>query len=143
MKPQNSILLIEDDAVDVMSVRRAFKKNNVTNPLYVVGDGEEGLAYLRHEGKFTEPGSSPRPSLILLDLNMPRMGGLEMLAIIKSDPDLFHIPVVILTTSDSNSDIQQSYQNGVAGYLLKPVTFDKFAQAIEIFDLYWTMSEMP
>ena len=74
---------------------------------------------------------------------MPRMGGLEMLAIIKSDPDLFHIPVVILTTSDSNSDIQQSYQNGVAGYLLKPVTFDKFAQAIEIFDLYWTMSEMP
>lgn len=143
MKPKNSVLLIEDDPVDVMSVRRAFEKNSVTNPLYVVGDGEEGLAYLRHEGKFAEPGSSPRPSLILLDLKMPRMGGLEMQTILKADPDLRRIPVVILTTSDDKDDIQQSFQNGVAGYLVKPVTFEKFVQAIQIFDLYWTLSELP
>ncbi len=143
MKPQHSILLIEDDNVDVMSVRRAFEQNKVTNPLYVVGDGEEGLAFLRHEGKFTKPGSSPRPTLILLDLKMPRMSGLEMLPILKGDPDLRHIPVVVLTTSADEADIQQSFQNGVAGYLRKPVTFENFARAIHIFDLYWTLSELP
>jgi CheY-like chemotaxis protein len=143
MKRNNCVLLIEDDPIDVMSVKRAFEENNITNPLYVVGNGEEGLAYLRHEGKYTEPDSSPIPTLILLDLNMPRMGGLEMLAIVKRDPDFQHIPIVILTTSDVDEDIKQSYQHGVAGYLVKPVTFEKFSKAIQIFDLYWTLSELP
>ncbi len=143
MKPQASVLLIEDDPVDVMSVQRAFEKNHITNPLYVVGNGEEGLAFLRHDGKFAEPGSSPIPSLILLDLKMPRMGGLEMLPIIKSDLDLKHIPVVILTTSDIDADIKESFRNGAAGYLVKPVTFENLVKAIRIFDLYWTLSELP
>jgi CheY-like chemotaxis protein len=135
--------LAEDDAVDVMAVRRAFKQNKITNPLYVVGDGEEALAFLRHEGNFSDPASSPRPGLILLDLKMPRMGGLELLQIVKSDPDLREIPVVVLTTSTEESDIKSSFQNGVAGYIVKPVTFEKFAEAITIFDLYWTLSELP
>ncbi len=143
MRSQNSVLLVEDDPVDVMAVKRAFAQNKVTNPLYVVGNGEEGLAFLRHEGKFAEPASSPRPTLILMDLKMPRMGGLEMLSILKADRDLRHIPVIVLTTSDNDADIQQSFQNGVAGYLVKPVTFEKFVRAIQIFDLYWTLSELP
>jgi len=143
MKPKNVILLVEDDPVDVMSVRRAFDRNKVTNPLYVVSNGEEGLAFLRHEGKYAKPGAAPPPNLILLDLKMPRMGGLELLSILKNDPDLQHIPVVVLTTSDEDADIQQSFQNGVAGYLIKPVTFEKFVQAIQVFDLYWTLSELP
>ena len=143
MKRNKCVLLIEDDPVDVMSVKRAFEKNSITNPLYVVGNGEEGLAYLRREGKYTEPDSSPIPTLILLDLNMPRMGGLEMLAIVKSDPDFQHIPIVILTTSDVDEDIKQSYKYGVAGYLVKPVTFEKFSKSIRVFDLYWTLSELP
>lgn len=143
MKPRASILLIEDDPVDVMSVQRAFKQNHITNPLYVVENGEEGLAFLRHEGKFAEPGSSPIPTLILLDLKMPRMSGLEMLPIIKKDLDLQHIPVVILTTSDVDTDIKDSFRNGAAGYLRKPVTFENLVKAIQIFDLYWTLSELP
>ncbi len=143
MRERAIVLLAEDDAVDVMAVRRAFKQNKITNPLYVVGDGEEALAFLRHEGNFSDPASSPRPGLILLDLKMPRMGGLELLQIVKSDPDLREIPVVVLTTSTEESDIKSSFQNGVAGYIVKPVTFEKFAEAITIFDLYWTLSELP
>ncbi|MBS1251654.1 MAG: Response regulator rcp1 [Anaerolineales bacterium] len=143
MRERATILLAEDDPVDVMAVQRAFKQNRITNSLYVVGDGEEALAFLRHEGDFSDPASSPRPGLILLDLKMPRMGGLELLQIVKSDPDLRDIPIVVLTTSAEESDIETSFQNGVAGYIVKPVTFEKFAEAITIFDLYWTLSELP
>jgi CheY-like chemotaxis protein len=143
MKPHNSILLVEDDPVDVMSVRRAFEQSKVTNPLFVVGGGEEGLAFFRHEEQFADKSIFPSPSLILLDLKMPRMSGLEMLSILKSDSDLCHIPVVVLTTSGEQTDVLNSFQNGVAGYLRKPVTFEKFVAAIRIFDLYWTLSEMP
>ena len=138
-----TILLVEDDPVDVMSVQRAFEQNQVTNSLYVVGNGEEALAFLRHKGQYSDPVAAPSPRLILLDLKMPRMGGLELLNIIKRDPDLRRIPVVVLTSSDEESDIQQSFESGVAGYIRKPVTFEKFAQAIKVFDLYWTLSELP
>ena len=143
MRDRAIILLAEDDPVDVMSIRRAFKKHRITNPLFVVGNGEEALAFLQHDGKFVDPSTSPRPSLILLDLNMPRMGGLELLRIIKKVPDLREIPVVVLTTSTEQSDIKTSYQNGVAGYIVKPVTFEKFAEALQIFHFYWTLSELP
>jgi CheY-like chemotaxis protein len=143
MRKQTAILLAEDDAVDVMAVKRAFKQNKITNPLYIVGDGEEALAFLRREGKFADPAFSPRPGVILLDLKMPRMGGLELLQIVKSDPGLCDIPVVVLTTSSEETDIKSSFRNGVAGYIVKPVTFEKFVQAINTFDLYWTLSELP
>lgn len=143
MREKMAILLAEDDPVDVMSVKRAFKKNNVTNPLFVVADGEEALEFLRNEGRYADKQSFIRPSLILLDLNMPRMGGLELLEILKSDKDWRKIPVVILTTSNEESDIRKSFEIGVAGYIMKPVTFDNFSKAISIFDLYWTLSELP
>ena len=143
MRSEGAILLVEDDPIDVMSVRRAFKLNKVTNSLYVVNNGEEGLAFLRNEGKYADPAVAPKPKLILLDLNMPLMGGLEMLSILKRDPKLLHIPVVVLTTSADDRDIQESFRNGVAGYIVKPITFEKFANSIQIFDLYWTLSELP
>lgn len=143
MNKQTGILLVEDDQVDVMTVKRAFTKNKMTNPLYVVGDGEEALAFLRHEKKYTDPASAPRPGVILLDLTMPRMNGLELLLILKRDPELRDIPVVVLTTSDEKIDIKNSFYNGAAGYILKPVTFPKFVQAISTFNLYWTLSELP
>ena len=98
---------------------------------------------MRNEGKFEDKTQFPRPSLILLDLKLPLMGGLELLKIIKSDPNLMEIPVVVLTSSKEASDISTSYRNGVAGYLVKPVTFEKLVEAISIFDLYWTLSEIP
>lgn len=143
MRKEFSILLVEDDPIDIMSVKRAFEHNNVTNPLYVANNGEEGLKILQDQRDSTIKDSAYKISLILLDLKMPRMGGLEMLNIIKKDPDLRMIPVVILTTSDDEQDIQTSFINGAAGYLTKPVTFDKFVQAIKIFNLYWTLSELP
>jgi CheY-like chemotaxis protein len=143
VKQQAVILLVEDDVVDVMAIKRAFKRNQISNLLYVVGDGEEAVAFLRHEGKFSVPSSSPRPNLILLDLNMPRMNGLEFLHTIKSDPELCQIPVIVLTTSAEQSDVRTSFQHGVAGYIVKPVTFEKFVQTIATFDFYWTLSELP
>ena len=143
MRKKISILLAEDDKVDAVAVKRAFKKNHITNPLYMVQDGEEALAFLRNEGKFADPESSPRPGLILLDLNMPRMSGIEFLRIVKRDPDLCTIPIVALTTSAEKTDIMSSFENGVAGYLVKPVKFEAFVQSIETIDRYWRMSELP
>ncbi len=138
-----TILLVEDDTVDVMTTKRALKKNNVTNPLYVVGNGEEALEYLRHKGKFAAADSSPRPSLILADLAMPRMNGLELLLAIKSDPDLREIPVVVLTSSDEHQDVKTAFARGAAGYIVKPVVFGNFVEALAALHLYWTISELP
>ena len=143
MKQQDSILLAEDDRVDVMAIQRAFRLNKITNPLYVVSNGEEALAFLRHEGDYADAKTSPRPGLILLDLNMPRMNGLEFLDIVKNDPEIREIPVVVFTSSIEEADIKASFRNGVAGYLVKPVTFEKLVQAISTFDLYWTLSKLP
>lgn len=143
MRPEHLILMVEDDPLDVESVKRAFAVHKLRNPLRVVRDGEEALAYLRHEGKFADAEAHPRPSLILLDLNMPKMGGAEVLAAVKADPDLSAIPVVILTSSSQESDILSSYRGGAASYIVKPVTFEKLVEAVRTFDLYWTLSELP
>lgn len=138
-----TILLVEDDTVDVMTIKRAFKKNGLTNPTYVVGDGEEALDYLRHKGKFAETDSSPRPGVILMDLSMPRMSGLELLLTLKTDPQLREIPVVVLTASEEHQDVKTAFTRGAAGYIVKPVTFAKFAQALGTMHMYWTLSELP
>jgi CheY-like chemotaxis protein len=138
-----TILLVEDDTVDVMTIKRAFEKNGLTNPTYVVGDGEEALDYLRHKGKFAETGSSPRPGVILMDLSMPRMSGLELLLTLKSDPELREIPVVVLTASDEHQDVKTAFARGAAGYIAKPVTFEKFAQSLSTVQMYWTLSKLP
>ncbi len=115
-----NILLVEDDEVDVMNIRRAFKKGNIANPLYVAGNGLEALEMLRRE----QIPSSRR--LVLLDLNMPRMKGIEFLRALRADPELSPTPVVVLTTSDAGRDKVEAYNLHVAGYLLKPVTFANF-----------------
>ena len=130
-----NILLV--DEVDVMTVKRAFQKANITNRLFVASNGVEALEMLRS-------GSIP-PSrrLILLDLNMPRMNGLEFLREVRSDPALAALTVVVLTTSNEDRDRVDAFQLNVAGYLLKPVTFHTFADVMATLNKYWTLMEMP
>lgn len=131
-------MLVDDDEVDVMSVQRAFKKINITNPLHIAHNGVEALAMLRGEN-----GPQVRPTIILLDLNMPRMGGLEFLEILRADPDLKSISVVVLTTSRDEQDKVQAFDYNVAGYIVKPITPGDFVAAMATFDKYWTLSETP
>ena len=130
-----SILLVEDDIVDMMSVKRALKDINVTNPLYHVENGVEALEYLADKEK-------PRPTIILLDLNMPKMGGIEFLSIMKKDETIRRIPVIVLTTSRAEYDKIQSYDLGVAGYMIKPVDYQQFMEVIRAMCMYWTLSEV-
>ena len=136
------ILLVEDDDVDAENIVRAFKKNKVTNSLYITCNGEEALAFLRHEQKYKVAKKFPRPGIILLDLNMPVMSGIEFLKVIKADENFNSIPVVVLTTSQEENDRTESFKLGVAGYIIKPVEFDNFVNAINTIDLYWTLSEL-
>lgn len=132
-----NILLVEDDQVDVMNVKRAFEKNRITNPLFVAGDGIEALEMLRSD-------TVPRNRrLILLDLNMPRMNGIELLREIRKEPGLQHTPVVILTTSNDERDKIEAYNLNVAGYLLKPVTFMNFVELMAALNKYWALVELP
>lgn len=128
------ILMAEDDPEDRMLVRKAFKESRAINNITFVDDGEELMRYLRHEGEFA---NSPRPDLLLLDLNMPRKDGREALTEIKQDPDLKHIPVVILTTSGAEEDVLRSYRLGANSYIQKPVTFEKLIETAEALDKYW------
>jgi len=132
-----NILLVDDDEVDVMTVKRAFSRANITNKLYVATDGIEALSMLRGDG------IPPARRLVLLDLNMPRMSGIELLREIRADPALHAITVVVLTTSNEDRDRVEAYQLNVAGYLLKPVTFHAFAEVMSTLNKYWTLMEMP
>jgi CheY-like chemotaxis protein len=131
------ILLVEDDEVDVMNVRRAFDRNKITNPIYVAENGLEALRMLRD-------GTVPRGRrLVLLDLNMPKMNGIEFLRAVRQAPDLIGLSVVVLTTSNEERDKVDAYQLNVAGYLLKPVTFTNFVELTSALNKYWTLVEMP
>jgi CheY-like chemotaxis protein len=131
------ILLVEDDQVDVLNVRRAFEKNKILNPLYVATNGAEALAMLRED-------QVPRDRrLVLLDLNMPAMNGIEFLRELRADPDLRLTPVVVLTTSNDERDKVNAYGFNVAGYLVKPVTFPNFAEVMATLNKYWALVEMP
>jgi CheY-like chemotaxis protein len=132
-----NILLVEDDEVDVMNVQRAFKKNHIANPLFTAGNGIEALERLRS-------GEIPRERrIVLLDLNMPRMSGIEFLRALRQDPELAHTTVVVLTTSNDERDKIDAYNLNVAGYLLKPVTFSNFCEVMTTLNKYWTLVEMP
>ncbi len=131
------ILLVEDDEVDVMNVRRAFDRNKITNPIYVAENGLEGLRMLRD-------GTVPQGRrLVLLDLNMPKMNGIEFLREVRQDPGLSSTSVVVLTTSNEERDKVDAYKLNVAGYLLKPVTFINFVELTAALNKYWTLVEMP
>jgi CheY-like chemotaxis protein len=135
MKNRKEILLVEDDKVDAMSVKRALKDLHVTNPLNIVGNGEEALTFLRNP-------ENDNPGIILLDLNMPKMNGIEFLEIVKQDKSLKRIPVVVLTTSEEDQDKVNSFNLGVAGYMLKPVDYQQFVEVVRTINLYWTLSEL-
>lgn len=132
-----NILLVEDDEVDVMNVRRAFDRNNVSNPLFVAGNGLEALEMLR-DGRVPA-----ERRLILLDLNMPKMNGIEFLQALRADSELASAPVVVLTTSNDDQDKIDAYNLNVAGYLLKPVTFSNFCERMATLNKYWALVEMP
>ena len=132
-----NILLVEDDEVDVMNVKRAFKKNNIANPLFVAANGVEALEQLRQ-------GAIPRDRrIVLLDLNMPQMNGIEFLRELRRDPELNLTPVIVLTTSNDERDRIEAYNLNVAGYLLKPVTFGNFCETMAALNKYWALVEFP
>ena len=131
------ILMAEDDADDRMLVVEAFEEKRVANSLAFVEDGEELLDYLNRRGKYGDAEKFPRPDIILLDLNMPRMDGREALKIIKGDPKLRGIPVIVLTTSQTEQDILMSYDLGASSFITKPVTFEGLAETLGALDKYW------
>ncbi len=136
-----NILLVEDDDVDVMNVQRALTKNNATATLYRAANGIEALAMLRSGSHISQNDNSKL--LILLDLNMPKMGGLEFLKELRADPVLHKLPVVVLTTSMQDSEIAAAYEYHVAGYIIKPIAFSSFVKKIDALSCYWSMSELP
>jgi CheY-like chemotaxis protein len=135
------VLLVEDDPGDVLLTREAFADNKVSNKLHVVNDGEQAMAFLRNDPPYAD---APRPDLILLDLNLPRMDGREVLEEIKADPALRVIPVVILTTSEAEEDILRSYQLHANAYVSKPVDFGQFIKVVrQIDDFFVTVVKLP
>jgi CheY-like chemotaxis protein len=128
------LLLVEDNYGDVLLTREAFSSGRLNNNLAVAGDGEAALAMLRREGEFAD---QPRPDLILLDLNLPRMDGREVLQAIKADPELLHIPVIVLTSSKADIDILKSYELRATGYIVKPVTFERLQEIVCSIESFW------
>ncbi len=139
-----ALLMADDDEDDRMLARDALEEARFGSPFFQVEDGVELLDYLKRRGRYADPASSPRPGVILLDLNMPRMDGRQALKEIKADPALCHIPVIVLTTSKAEEDILRSYQLGAAGYLAKPVTFEGLVEAIRLIGrFYFVLAELP
>lgn len=135
------VLLVEDDPGDILMTREAFAENKVANRLAVVSDGESAMAYLRREGQYAD---APTPDLVLLDLNLPRMDGREVLAAMKGDPELRQIPVVVLTTSEAEDDVVHSYSLHANAYVTKPVDFERFIEVVrQIDDFFVQVVRLP
>jgi CheY-like chemotaxis protein len=134
MKKQLNILLVEDNLIEVMKMRRTVSLLDLKHNIIVAKNGEDALQYLDNKSKF--------PDLILLDLNMPKVGGIEFLAILKKNDDVKHIPTVILTTSDNQKDLEECYRLGVSGYVLKPLKYDDYVEKIKKVLSYWSMNEL-
>ncbi len=137
------VLMAEDNEHDIVATRRAWKKYNIANPLHIVRDGEECLDYLHQRGKYSEPGSAPRPGILLLDIKMLKMDGLAVLKHIREDAGLRRLPVVILTTSKAEEDRIKSYDLGANAYITKPIGFQNFAEAVRTINLFWELVELP
>lgn len=133
----DDILLVEDNLTDVELTLRAFEKNNLANPIVVAGDGAEAIDYLYCRGNYADRDPSCKPKVILLDLKLPKVDGLDVLKAIKADKNLKAIPVVVLTSSHEEKDIVASYDLGVNSYIVKPIDFDKFVGAVRQLGLYW------
>lgn len=135
--PQQLILLVEDSAEDVEATRRAFGRSGLRNPVQWCPDGDDALDYLRHRGRYAPPAPAPRPGIILLDLNLPGTDGRDVLEEIKGDPALRDIPVVVLTTSVDDKDVEACYRAGANSYVQKPVDLDGFMRAMQRLKDYW------
>ncbi len=133
-----NILIAEDSVADIKIMQRAFQKANIPHSTFFVRDGEEAIDFLTRKGKYSAPGSAPRPGLILLDIKMPKATGIEVLRVVKSEPALRRIPVTMLTTSAQTEDVEGCYQSGANSYIVKPLDFETFSRAIQTFCLYWT-----
>ena len=131
------ILLAEDNTDDIVITQKALKQAKIINQLYIVRDGQEALDFLHHRAQYHDPSTAPKPGLILLDINMPKVNGLAVLADIKKDPELKRIPVVMLTVSKREEDILKGYENGCNSFLQKPVEFDHFVELVKQVGLYW------
>ncbi|GAO35645.1 chemotaxis protein CheY [Sulfuricella sp. T08] len=139
-----TILLVEDDANDVMLFQRAYRKCRLANPLQVVDDGEAALDYLAGRGKYADRASYPLPALVLLDFKLPRKSGLEVLAWMRERTELKRLPVVALTSSRERSDVNRAFDLGINSYLVKPVAFDNLLQLVKALGLYWlVLNENP
>ncbi|MHC4062216.1 MAG: response regulator [Planctomycetota bacterium] len=136
MQKLKPILLVEDDCVDAMTFKRTLGELGINNPVVHSVNGEEALAHLKADG-------NEEPCFIFLDLNMPRMNGIEFLKIVKADEGLKRIPVIVLTTSDNEKDIIESFEFGVAGYMVKPADYKRFVEVIRTINLYWNLSKLP
>jgi CheY-like chemotaxis protein len=138
--PLGCILLVDDDEDDIILTRRAFERMRIGNPLQVAANGEDALAYLEGKGAFADRAKHPLPTLILLDVKMPRKGGHEVLAWLKAQPQLRRIPVVMLTSSKDPVDVNRAYDLGVNSYLVKPLSFDGLNEIARTLNLYWIMT---
>jgi CheY-like chemotaxis protein len=134
---QLTVLLVEDNPRDVRLTQRAFQQAGLPHDLRVVRDGDEALAYLHREGAYKETETAPRPDVILLDLNLPRMGGHELLRKVKQDSRFKQVPIIVLTTSERPDDVRLAYDAGANAYLLKPVEFNRFTEVIGQLGKFW------
>ncbi|HEX9625352.1 MAG TPA: response regulator [Acidiferrobacterales bacterium] len=137
------ILLVEDNDAHTKLILRAFREDRLANPIDCVQDGEQALDFLFRRGPYADPASSPRPDLILLDLKLPKVDGIEVLKQVKADPVLRVIPVVVLTSSNADNDLRECYANFANSFLSKPVDFEKFHKMVQELDLYWTVWNRP
>src|SRR5215468_3214860 len=137
MSANGTILLVEDDSTDVLLLRRAFVKTGVTNPIQVVTDGDEAVAYLSGQGDFGDRGRHPLPSLVLLDIKLPRRSGLEVLTWMREQPDLRRLAVIMLTSSREPGDISRAYDAGANGYHVKARAFEDLLDLVDALKVYW------
>jgi len=138
------ILLVEDDVIDVKTIQRAITFNGAPPPqIFVIQNGKEALQFLRREEKYEHPKDSPKPGIILLDLNLPLMIGMEFFQVVKLDKDLKSIPVVVFTASEGEKDRTESYNLNIARYFVKPMDLDKFIETVQAIIRYWTLSKLP
>ena len=138
-----SVLMAEDDEHDIFATKRAWKKNSIKNPLYIVNDGKECLDFLYRRGKYKDRENQPQVGLLLLDINMPIMDGLSVLRHIRNDANMRNLPVVMLTTSKREQDSLKSYNLGANAYIVKPVGFENFSEAIGTIQLFWQIVQLP
>jgi len=134
------ILLVEDNPDHAEITLKALKQNNILNEVYWVSDGQEALDFMYHRGKYADEKTSPRPGLILLDIRLPKVDGLEVLKQLKDDPQFKSIPIIMLTTSDRDEEIAESYADGANSYVVKPMDFEDFMKKVRELKLYWTIT---